>query len=334
MTKQVLAAGGQHLLELLADGQLHSGEALAASLGVSRAAVWKRIKALRSLELEITSEPGKGYRLPYRLEFLNREDIEAGLLNGAREDIQNVEILHSVDSTNRYLLNKLAGGSIHGQVCLAEFQSAGRGRRARRWVAPYGSGLCMSLGWDFGAEPAALTALGLAVAVGVARVLDNIGVAEVGIKWPNDIFHKNKKLGGILIDLQTQGGGPAHTVIGIGINFSLPPELVATLGEKFRQPWTDLRSAVDKPLSRNQVVASLLNELVPLLSSYQDAGFGPLRSHWQRYDYLTGRDVELDMSGKLISGSYQGVDSDGALILSLDGRLGKYFSGDVSVTPL
>ena len=192
----------------------------------------------------------------------------------------------------------------------------------------------MSLGWDFGAEPAALTALGLAVAVGVARVLDNIGVAEVGIKWPNDIFHKNKKLGGILIDLQTQGGGPAHTVIGIGINFSLPPELVATLGEKFRQPWTDLRSAVDKPLSRNQVVASLLNELVPLLSSYQDAGFGPLRSHWQRYDYLTGRDVELDMSGKLISGSYQGVDSDGALILSLDGKLGKYFSGDVSVTPL
>ena len=107
MTKQVLAAGGQQLLELLADGQLHSGEALAASLGVSRAAVWKRIKALRSLELEITSEPGKGYRLPYRLEFLNREDIEAGLLNGAREDIQNVEILHSVDSTNRYLLNKL-----------------------------------------------------------------------------------------------------------------------------------------------------------------------------------------------------------------------------------
>lgn len=323
----------RQLLTLLADGEFHSGETLAGALGVSRAAVWKRIKRLSDLGLQVVSVRGKGYCLPYPLEFLSRERIDVSLDETTVKKFQAFEIFETIDSTNRHLLRRLERQSIHGCVCLAEFQSAGRGRRARHWVTPYGSGLCLSIGWDFGGEPAALTGLGLVIGVGVARALDQLGLEEIAIKWPNDVFHKDMKLGGILIDLQSEDGGPAHTVIGVGVNFSLPATLIAALGKEFRQPWTDLTSATRNTLSRNEVAASILEVLFPMLEEYQRDGFQPFRAAWRRYDFLKGRNIYVDTLNGVVDGAYYGVDDDGALLLSVDGEIERHYSGDVSITP-
>ena len=128
----------------------------------------------------------------------------------------------ALDSTSDRLLavDDLPSGPF--DACLAEFQSAGRGRRGRRWVAPFASGLCLSVGWSYRDAPAALVALSLAAGVAVLRALGRLGIAGLALKWPNDIVRDDSKLGGILIDLRGEAAGPAYVVVGVGVNVRLP----------------------------------------------------------------------------------------------------------------
>jgi len=152
----------QDLISRLADGNFHSGETLAAQLGISRTAVWKRIKKLSEVDLDVYAIRGRGYRLPGRLEPLDSHCIRSHMERRASSNLAELTVVPMVDSTNRALFQQLDTRSVHAVALLAEYQRAGRGRRGNEWLSPYGSGLCLSIGWHFDSTPASITALSLA----------------------------------------------------------------------------------------------------------------------------------------------------------------------------
>ena len=257
-------SGRLELLRLLADGALHSGEELAAALDVSRAAIWKRVQQLEEWGIALEAKPGSGYQLESQIDLLDAAAIRTKLPSAALERLRNLEVHEVLDSTSDRLLavQELPPGRF--DACLAEFQRAGRGRRGRSWVAPFASGLCISVNWSYRDAPATLGALSLAAGVAALRALRRLGFAKLSLKWPNDIVHRDGKLGGILIDLRGEAAGPAYFVVGIGINVRLP----RATRERLRADGVDavdLASLGNAPV-RNDAAAVLIAELTQALA--------------------------------------------------------------------
>ena len=320
----------EHLLSALADGRTHSGEELARAFGVSRAAIWKQIGKLADWGLTVEAAPGTGYRLPRRLDL-----IEAGALRAALEPrvaarLERLEVFTELGSTNRHLL---AAPPPVGKldVCVAEFQTAGRGRRGRRWNVPLGAGVCLSAGWQFADTPADLAALTLAVGVVVRRVLKRVAALDIELKWPNDLVWDERKLGGILLELSAEAQGGAHVVAGIGLNVALPPELLPSLSDWPRGA-VDLATALgrDAP-SRTALTAALVNALAELFADYPATGFAGYRRDWRGGDFLRGRTVRLDDAAGPVTGTALGIDADGALLIETAAGVRRVIAGDVSV---
>lgn len=321
--------GRIELLRLLADGARHSGEELAAALSISRAAVWKRLQQLEEWGIACEATPGSGYRLESALDLLDTGAIQGRLPSAARERLRNLEVHAELESTNDRLLavNDLPAGRF--DACLGEFQSAGRGRRGRRWVAPFASGLCLSVNWNYRDAPATLSALSLAVGVAARRALKRLGFPGLSLKWPNDIVHAGDKLGGILIDLRGEAAGPAYFVVGIGINVRLPTSVRDGLRAEGVEA-TDLASLGEVP-SRNEVAAVMIAELTAALVEFGGRGLAAFTDEWQEADALIGRPVRVLQGGQHLDGLARGVDGDGALMLETDGVRRRILSGDVSV---
>jgi BirA family biotin operon repressor/biotin-[acetyl-CoA-carboxylase] ligase len=311
------------LLGLLADGELHSGEELAAVLSVSRAAVWKQLRQLAEWGIDCTAERGRGYRLAQPLDLLDATAIRLGLPQFAAGRLRNLTVHQAIASTNDALLavDDLPAGRF--DACLAEFQTAGRGRRGRRWLAPFGSGLCLSVNWSFRDAPAALGALSLAAGVAVLRALARHGVAGAGLKWPNDIVHEGRKLGGILIDLRGEAAGPAYVVVGVGLNMRLPARTVEALT-------ADGVEVVDIAA----LGATLVGELALALEEFDARGFAAFAEEWRGADALAGRPVRVLQGERLQEGVARGVDGDGALLLEAGGARRRVLSGEVTVRPV
>jgi BirA family transcriptional regulator, biotin operon repressor / biotin---[acetyl-CoA-carboxylase] ligase len=320
------------LLRLLADGKLHSGEELAARAGVTRAAVWKQLRQLSDWGIECRAERGQGYRLAQPLELLDPDVIRRALPQFAAARLRNLDVHETLASTSDALVEveDLPPGRF--DVCLAEFQTAGRGRRGRRWLAPFGSGLCLSVNWTFRDAPAALGALSLAVGVAVLRALAKMNVAGAGLKWPNDIVHAGRKLGGILIDLRGEATGPAYVVIGVGLNIRMPPQAIMTLR-------ADGIEAIDLAMlgampARSLVAAALINEFALALEEFGTHGFAAFAAEWRDADALCGHAVRV-LQGELSQeGVARGVDEDGALLLDAGGGSRRVLSGEVTVRPV
>jgi BirA family biotin operon repressor/biotin-[acetyl-CoA-carboxylase] ligase len=319
------------LLRLLADGELHSGEELAARLAVSRAAVWKRVQQLEAWGIAAQALRGRGYRLAAPLDFLDAEDIGRRLSQGVRAQLRRLETHESLESTSDRLLavDDLPPGQF--DACLAEFQSGGRGRRGRRWVAPFASGLCLSVGWCYRDTPAALSALSLAAGVAVLRALARLDVSGLKLKWPNDIVRDDSKLGGILIDLRGEAAGPAYVVVGVGINVRLP----ASARERLAAEGVDALdlAALGTAPSRNALAAALIAELSAALDEYGARGLAAFAEEWRAADALADRPVAVMHGGQTLGGRARGVDADGALLLEVDGVSRRIVSGEVSVRP-
>ena len=313
---------------MLADGQFHSGQQLAQATGVTRSAVWKQIRRLAGLGLEVEGVTGRGYRLAAPLELLDAADISGRLDPGAREVPVDVETLFEVDSTSRYLLDALPADSIHGRAVLAEYQSAGRGRRGNRWLAAPASGLCLSLGWHYDSAPASLTCLSLAAGVAVAGALRREGCPGVQLKWPNDVLVDGAKLAGILIESHAQGAGPCDVVVGVGVNVRLPEQLERTLDRRV----TDLeRVLAPAAPSRNNLAARLINALVAMLKQYGSDGFASFLEAWRELDYAAGREAVLLLAGQQIAGRVVGIDENGLLVMAMGEELRKFSSGELSL---
>lgn len=319
------------LLKILADGHWHSGQVVADALGISRAGVWKQVARSKAAGLRIESAIGRGYRLSRPIEFLNHASISRSVAASGDGTAARIEIFDDIDSTNSYLFARVKPETGQLGVCLAEYQSGGRGRRGRTWIAPFGGGLCLSLGWMFAAQPADIGALGLAAGVVTRRVLAEATGLAIEIKWPNDLILKDKKLGGILVELSAEANGPCLAVIGIGINVSVDAAALESI-RPMHLPAVDLSAALGgRGASRNQLASALITALGQLLESYPTGGFAPYHAELRSVDYLQGRDVRVQGDTQAVTGIAMGIGSDGALLVETEGGLCKLLSGEVSV---
>ena len=316
----------------LSDGQFHSGEDLAAALDVSRSAIWKAVKALRELGATLHAVRNRGYRLAKSSEALDAAVIGARLSAGVRERLRTLDVVWSIGSTNTVLLSRPFPPNGATEVMLAEYQTAGRGRRGRAWLAPPGGAICLSLSWTFRDVPEDLGALGLVIGVCELRALRSLGLTEGRLKWPNDVLVNDRKLGGILIELRAESGGPACVVIGIGLNVALGASLLAKIAETGIAA-TDLVTAGLHEPARNAVAAALVDSCVRGLLDFERDGLRPFIEDWRGADALQGRMVDVKgAAGAVTKGLARGVDLHGALLVeTLDEGLRKFVSGDVTV---
>ncbi|MEE2983033.1 MAG: biotin--[acetyl-CoA-carboxylase] ligase [Pseudomonadota bacterium] len=311
------------LLALLHDGAEHSGADLAHRLGISRAAIWNHIDRLRREGIEVRATRGRGYVLEGGFEVLDTAEIHRRLQQLNCKGVTALEAVVVTDSTNERLLAALPNDNIHGRVLLAEYQTAGRGRHGDQWIAPPGSGLCMSLGWCFDSPPTTFSALSLVVGLAVVSTLAEQGICRAMLKWPNDIVRDGCKLGGILIEMRSESGGPCTTVIGLGINIRLSQ----LARGRIEQPSADLESAAGHAISRNALAAALLNSLCAKLSLFGRQGFAGFWPEWRQFDVLADEPVRLDLAERVVEGIARGVDENGALIIEHSGRREKFMSG-------
>ena len=319
----------EQLLALLADGGLHSGEWLAAQLQVTRAAVWKLIHGLSELGITIEAQH-QGYRLPQAVDLYDPQKIIN--LCGARSVcLQQVECLFEVDSTNSYLSRYPVRSSGQAVLCVAELQHAGRGRRGRTWVAPFGESICMSLGWMFETMPPNFSSLSLVVGVAITRVIRAVGAQDVGVKWPNDLFWQGRKLAGVLIEMRGEPDGQAQVVIGVGVNYRFSDATRAALTEQQLQV-CDLHEILKSHLpSRNQFVALITCELLQCLNEFARTGFVSFKSEWSNYDVLHQQAVQVLQADQRLIGIAQGVTAEGSLLLRTDEGMQAFHSGEVSL---
>jgi len=316
------------LLRVLADAEFHSGETLAGQFSVTRAAIWKRVQNLNQIPgIGIQSVRGKGYRLPAALDLLDVDAILVRIGSGLRPRLPELQLLPVIYSTNEYLLNQCNPLLHSGHACVAEHQSAGRGRRGRQWVSVFGKNVCLSLAWRFDLSMADLAGLSIAAGVAVARVLTVHGLQGHGLKWPNDIHVQGKKLAGILVEANGEMEGPCLAVLGIGLNIRLP----ASAAGDIDQPWTDLAAHLAPLPDRNKLVGDLLEALLNTCIQYQQQGLAPFLTAWKEYDIYMGKQVELLMGNNTFAGTYAGLNDRGGLIV--DGPSGRqaWYSGEVSL---
>ena len=324
----IISDNQKTILSILADGEFHSGSALSDILGISRSAVWKHLNNLSQLGLEHIAISGKGYRLSRPLELLCRDKIEPFLTQRAKLGLSVLEIHDQLDSTNSYLIERARLNAPSGSVCLAEFQTAGRGRRGRHWVSPFGSNIYLSVLWRFQNGPAAISGLSLAIGVSVVRALKQLNIDGIGLKWPNDIYWQGQKLGGILVEVSGESNGPCAAVAGLGLNLYLPETQAAVI----TQAWTDLTKVTDRTdLSRNYLIALLLNELLPVLAQFETVGISAHIDEWRTFDCLKNQNVRLYLFEQQIAGTAEGIDDNGMFLLRThEGDIRVFASGEVS----
>jgi len=323
------------LLEHLIRGPA-SGDELARVAGQTRAAVWKRIEALRQAGLDIAARPGRGYALAQPLDLLEAHAVLAALPQAVRGHIGRLDIAWSIDSTNSELLRRRATEETKVEVVMAERQTGGRGRRGRTWVSPLAAHLYLSVARSFGGGLARLSGLSLVAGVAVAQALHASGFEGVRLKWPNDVVIAGpeglRKLGGLLIEGSGEHAGPARAVIGLGLNVRMPD----AVGRDIDQPWCDLATlAADEARvlpDRNAIAAAVLGHLLPALELFDMDGLAPFLPRYAAVDALAGQPVTLHSTNAMQRGTVLGVAEDGALRLRLDdGREQRVHAGEVSV---
>ncbi|MFN2330051.1 MAG: bifunctional biotin--[acetyl-CoA-carboxylase] ligase/biotin operon repressor BirA [Chromatocurvus sp.] len=315
------------LLQILADGHFHSGEALGTRLGITRAAIWKQLRRVEALGLTLQAVRGRGYRLAYPVEFLQAEILRQNLPAAIQAQLAAIDILPEIDSTNTYLMTRAAQGAASGSICLAEWQHAGRGRLGRTWVSPFGCNLSLSLLWRFTVGPTALTGLSLAMGVALARALRASGADGLGLKWPNDLQWRGRKLGGILVEIAGESSGPSLAVIGVGINVRMPE----TASGLIQQPWIDLARIVGVLPSRNVLAACVLEHLVNALNTFERYGLPAFLDDWRAWDVTAGQGVHLHLPTGIIAGESCGIDETGALLIRVGNDLRRYASGEITL---
>lgn len=315
----------RQLLAKLGAGAL-SGDALARELGVTRAAVWKRIQGLRAAGVDIQGRAGDGYTLAQPLDLLEPGRIRAGLPGAVLDELAELEVAWTLASTNTELLHRSA--PVRGvDVLLAERQTGGRGRRGRHWASPLAAHLYLSLSRGFGGGLSRMGGLSLAVGVAVVDALHALGFAQAGLKWPNDIVVDGRKLGGLLVEGGGEFAGPARAVVGLGLNIRMPK----AVAEEISQPWTDLDTLAGRPLLRNEVASALLAALLPALAVFERHGLAPFLPRYAAMDVLQGRTVRVEEGGNWHEGLACGLAEDGALKVRIEGRELCFHAGEVSV---
>ncbi|OZY39480.1 biotin--[acetyl-CoA-carboxylase] ligase [Pseudomonas fragi] len=306
------------LLKLLKDGRFHSGQALGAALGVSRSAVWKQLQHLESdLNLSIHKVRGRGYQLATPLELLEQEQLDSSPWP--------VLIHHSLDSTNAEALRAIDGGAAAPFVVTAERQTAGRGRRGRKWVSPFAENIYYSLVLRMDGGMRQLEGLSLVVGLAVLSALRAVGLSDAGLKWPNDVLVGNKKIAGILLELVGDPADVCHVVLGIGINVNMRS------ASEVDQAWTSVYLESGRMVNRNELISRLNDSLLEYLKRHAAEGFSAIQAQWEQNHLWQGREVSLIAGVHQVDGTVMGIDQQGALRMSVNGEEKVYSGGELSL---
>lgn len=310
------------VLDILNDGTIHAGSDIAETLAISRTAVWKIIQRLKKYHVDIHSQH-QGYQLTSPLILFDKKKIE----NLVGRSKITLEVFEKIPSTNNYLKDKASLKGIH--FCLAEYQSKGRGRLGRTWVSPFGRNIYCSFRYVFNKDISEMGGLSLVIGILIAKALEGLSpTLKPRLKWPNDIYVDNQKIGGILIDLMGEANGNCTAIVGIGLNVNMKDED----SKDINQPWTSLEHALDEKLDRNIIVARLMQSILSGIEIFHEKGLDPFLAEWQRYDLFQNQEVSITMVNKVISGVARGINSHGYLLLeSPSGNTEPFSCGDTTL---
>ncbi|WP_137936922.1 biotin--[acetyl-CoA-carboxylase] ligase [Chitinivorax sp. B] len=315
-----------NVLRLLSDGQFHSGEDLARLLNLSRASIWQALQGVEAAGITLYSVRGRGYRLPRPIDWLDAAQINQAL--GPHTTPFHLHIQDEIGSTNTVLMQQASLGAPHRTILAAEQQTAGRGRLGRSWVSELGGSLAFSVLWRFQQGVSYLSGLSLAVGLALVKALQSLGIGQAGLKWPNDVLLDGRKLAGILIEVQGDSLGPSCAVIGIGLNCKLS----ATAQANIDQVVTDLSSTLSPPVSRNLVLARILQALDDVMQTFEQKGFVALQADWQAAHLFHQQVVDLlSPAGIRRTVLVRGVDADGALIVEDAAGIERIHAGELSL---
>lgn len=283
------------------------------------------VDALAELGLDWVKE-GNELRLAKPRELLDADVIAAALSPAAQEKLSRLEIFWQIGSTNTYLLERATEPDFDGRVCTAEQQLAGKGRRGRHWVSPFGRNIYLSLGQRI-PRASGIAGLSLVVGMTLVTVLREMGIDSAGLKWPNDVLADNGKLAGILVEVEQANRDAYLVVIGMGINLSLDGIDVSSIEQSF--------STLDRfaQVSRNALLGKLLDALVQELARFRETGFSAYASRWPEFDVYAGAEVAVKMAEQEIPGINRGIDDQGNLLVETEDGVRAFNAGEVSLRP-
>ena len=326
-----MATDRTRLVEALrAERSLSLGE-LSRAVQLDETTTSALLSQLEEDGLPIQKEDDTRYALLDNIIPIDVGDLIAQLEKASFPFAQRIVVLDTVDSTSNWLSRAHQYGmDIHGKTCITEFQSAGRGRRGRSWRGSPYCHLMLSMGWRFEKEVTEMAGLSLSIGVAVAGCLKDLTGASVGLKWPNDLWCNERKLGGILVDLNAPLEGGTFAVIGIGINLREPGLDQIDAG----QPVTDLASNVQGDLaSRTTMIASVLGSIAHALDGFEQHYFLPDQARFNALDVFSDRKVRAESEGRPLEGVGTGADEQGRYRLRCaDGTVATVISGDISLS--
>ncbi len=321
------AGSEEMVLAFLAEAgdEFVSGEAISDKLGLSRAAVWKHVNALRGHGYRIDAVPARGYRLreiPDRLTALELRPLLA------THELGQVLHCHEELASTNDLAKVLADeGAVHGEVVIAERQTAGRGRRGRVWLSPPRKNLYLSVVLRPDLPPQRASELTLVASVALCEAIREAGV-EASIKWPNDILVGGRKVAGILTEMAAEPDAVQWVVVGIGVNLNARPE---DFPDDLRGRATSLAVERRQPVPRALFAAALLARLEEWVERHAEDGFEPIRKAWKERSVTLGCRVQAQADGRDVEGVAEDVDGSGALLLRTAGGLVRVVAGDVQI---
>jgi BirA family biotin operon repressor/biotin-[acetyl-CoA-carboxylase] ligase len=302
-----------------------SGEAISDKLGLTRAAVWKHVEALRSHGYRIDAVPARGYRLIEVPDKLTPLELRP-LLN--THDVG--QVLHwyeEIGSTNDRARELAEEGAEHGEVVIAEAQTAGRGRRGRLWVSPARKNLYFSVILRPDLPPARAPELTLVASVALCDALRQAGV-QAGIKWPNDLLASERKIAGVLTELAAEADRVHWVVIGAGVNVNAREE---DFPEELRGEATSVLLERGEPAPRALFAAACLTALEGWIDRHAEEGFAVVREAWRERSMTLGREVTVRTDGREIVGTAEDIDDAGALLVRGPAGLERILAGDVAL---
>ncbi|WP_298773429.1 bifunctional biotin--[acetyl-CoA-carboxylase] ligase/biotin operon repressor BirA [uncultured Shewanella sp.] len=308
----------RQILQALTEEGFVSGEFLAQLVGVSRTAIANHISALEDYGVDIYSVKGKGYKLVNPVSLVNEDTLTETINN-------RCFYFNELASTNGFLLKHIDELK-SGDICVSEYQSAGRGRRGRTWLSPYGCHLYTSMFWSFPQGMSQAMGLSLVVACSLVEVLEACGVNGLGVKWPNDIYLNHKKLAGVLVEMSGQTDSECHVVIGIGINMAMP----SAQGDVIDQPWSDLSELKSRP-NKTDLVIALQKQLQKDLRLFEAQGLAAFMTRWQAADLFLNQAVTLSMANNNVVGICKGIDEKGSILLETNQGIEAYVGGEISL---
>lgn len=309
------------LITLLADGQFHSGQKLGQQLGMSRVAINQHMQQVKKWGVQIITVTGKGYCLTAPIDLLNQEMITSLVTTEGGA----ISVVPIIDSTNQFLVDKQAQLT-PGETCIAEYQTAGRGRRGRTWYSPFGANIYFSMYWRLEQGPAAAMGLSLAAGIIIAETLRKVSQQPIKVKWPNDIYLNDRKLAGILVEMNGKTGDVADVIIGVGINLTM--QTIAS--DNINQQWTNLNQLEEK-VDRNQLSALLIDQMRIQLYRFEREGLEPFIARWKKFDNFINRPVQLLIGERTENGIARGIDKQGALLLEQNGKITSWLGGEISL---